>query len=1364
MMNDTKKHIWLSILLIFPLFSLHAFFENNFRKLNMQNGLADNSVYSIHKDKDGFVWFGTGNGLSRYNGKTIQNFGTEQYNMKIDQIYETTDNLLWVVISNILYGFDRYRECFIPVKGQLNGDLNHSNAIHIVNDSLFWSVTDNKLQLLERKSQLDTFGRVSAFSMRIRKEYTLGTNSEILTHICMFPDKTKICIVTNRCRFIIFDPKKERIIIEKNIAPNADLSIQPSSILCDDEYVWIPIIGSGIVRYQRHTGIFDHYFNPDVGTPVLSHNGVYAFIPIHQKGYLAATWNGYTLFTQDKQNPKVQITEIHDNIANYQSLNLESRMISAYYDPKGLLYIGTHGGGIIMSDLREQFYRQFHQQPSTEICSIVADHEGKIWLGTFHEGIMKSTTSIHLENSDLNFSTVEDAVIRHEKAVLSAIRDEEGNLWFGNSDATLTFYDVRSKKFKVYRLPEVPNCQLSTYVWSLYIDRKKRFWVGTRNGLFLFNRQTERSTPVFIGDTHKRIDVSVRAITEGRDNEIWLGTLLGLQKLTFEKGKINIKTGFERKEQLNTGDVRSLVASSDGHLYIGYTEGLGVLSLKEDTISTFYTSRDGLCSNFIGCMTEDNKGRIWLGTNSGISRYSRHQKLFYNYYISGSNRSAAVIGKYLLFGNNNTLTYFNPDDISTSPKVEKVYPLSLEINNQPIAIEEKRNGQVILKKGISYTDEITLNHNNRDFSLTFSNLSFSSNLQKYKYRLLPYQREWIVSDAGKASYTNLPTGNYTLEMRSIYPDGVNSEVTTLSVKILPHWSQSVWFRICMMTLLCAMIYYVIFILRRKQKRIEREMLLEHELQLSKVEREKEKQIREEREHFFTNVAHELRTPLTLLLSPLQELLRKTKNSDKAYPSLTLMYKNGSFLHRLIDDLLCVQKIEAGMVKLQLSEINLAGIIKDIVDSFQPMAETQGINLTVDWPQESIPLWIDVTKISSAIRNLLSNALKYTPPKGWIKLSFERKEIDGRSFGIISVADNGTGIPDKLQKRIFDSFITGYQEPRFSTKMGIGLRIVKNTMDLHHGMVTVKSTLGEGTIFTLAIPEGRSHFIKDDYEIIAPLSGEEKLEDIPEEVYNAQPTEENTPSTAEKHTLLIIEDNADMRDYISGLFSRKYTIFEAKNGEEGVRIATEKLPELIISDVMMPVKDGFTCCREIRAQLETAHIPILMLTAKSEDIDVIKGVQMGADEYVMKPFNPQVLITKVERLILRRKQLKRIYTKSLMLKITPKESGETEVEEDTFMQMVTNIVEANLTNEAFNVQMLAKQLNTSQPTLYRKIKQHSNLSVIEVIRSVRMSKAASLVMENRYSIQEISERVGYNDSNTFRKHFTEQFGVPPSKFM
>ena len=470
-----------------------------------------------------------------------------------------------------------------------------------------------------------------------------------------------------------------------------------------------------------------------------------------------------------------------------------------------------------------------------------------------------------------------------------------------------------------------------------------------------------------------------------------------------------------------------------------------------------------------------------------------------------------------------------------------------------------------------------------------------------------------------------------------------------------------------------------------------------------------------------------------------------------------MYKNGASLHTLVDQLLYVQKIEAGMVKLLLSEVDIVGLVKKVAESIRQMAGVKGFTFNVQLPDDPVYLWIDTEKITSSVSNLLSNAFKYTSPNGEVLLSLTRMERDGKGFCRITVSDTGTGIPDELQKRIFDSFITGDNSPAFSTKVGIGLRIVKNTMDLHHGQVTLDSEPGKGSTFVLLIPEGKSHFIGDLYEVVDYHKHEMEPQFQPLSVQ--ENTEGEVPVT--KKTLLIIEDNVDVRQYIRSLFVAKYTVLEAADGEEGIQVATKEIPDLIISDVMMPVKDGFACCREIRERQETAHIPILMLTARAEDADVLQGSRSGADDYMMKPFNPEVLKAKVENLILQRERLKRIYTKALMLKQEPAEDEEAD---DVFMQKLINVIEKNLSDDNFNVKMLAEQLHMSQPTLYRKVKQRSELSVVDMIRSIRVSKAASLIMENRYSIQEISEMVGFSDARTLRKHFTEQFGVPPSKYM
>ena len=969
----------------------------------------------------------------------------------------------------------------------------------------------------------------------------------------------------------------------------------------------------------------------------------------------------------------------------------------------------------------------------------------------------------YAQGKKLSFSKAETYKGDSEETVLCALKDSVGNLWFGNRDGTLTVYNSKTSTFtsQPLLLNGVVN---KASVWSLYMDKKKRLWIGTEKGLLLYAPQARTCVKLPVEQCLNEKDpLFIRAIAGTKDGTIWLGTgNLGVCKVVESaSGDITAKGGYEQRANIEYHSVRSLLTSSDGNLYIGYIDGFAILPPHLDAIREFYTTNNGLCSNFIGCIAEDGKGHIWLGSNSGISRYSRHQHLFYNYYIAGSNRSALFSNNILFFGNNQSLTYFNPDEIEAYPNNERVLITGIEVDNRAVEIGEKINGQIVLDKMVSYTDQVTLNNDNRDFSLVFNNLSYSNEQQKYNYRLLPYQENWLISDEGeKASYTNLSAGDYVFEVKNIYPDGQTGPVTSLKIVILPHWSNTLAFRILIIVLVLAGIAYCIRLIRIRQKRLESEMQMKHELLTVNLEREKERQIRMERENFFTGVAHELRTPLTLILAPLQELMKQSNPLTDSYKKLQIMFKNATLLHTLADHLLYVQKIEAGMVKLQLTETDLVQLIKNVSEPFRQMSEIRGIHFEVSLPEAKLMYWVDESKIFSAVQNLLSNAFKYTSSGGSILLSVSRIVKDEQGYCQIAVSDTGIGIPENMQKHIFESFITGENVPEISTKIGIGLHIVKNTMDLHHGLVTLESLPGDGSTFVLYIPEGKDHFAQDTYELISsPKKNTKKEAEMKPDLFLC--TEEGSiQEKSTKKALLIIEDNEDVRQYIRSLFFSKYIVYEAGNGEEGVRVAKEKLPDLIISDVMMPVKDGFTCCREIRAQQETAHIPILMLTAKAEDADMLQGANSGADDYMMKPFNPEILKAKVENLIQQRERLKRIYTKALMLK----QDSEEGAKEDAFLQQLIHVIEVNLSNEEFNVKMLAEQLNMSQPTLYRKVKQRSDKSVIDMIRSIRISKAASLILENRYSIQEISEMVGYSDTRTLRKHFTEQFGVSPSKYM
>lgn len=536
-----------------------------------------------------------------------------------------------------------------------------------------------------------------------------------------------------------------------------------------------------------------------------------------------------------------------------------------------------------------------------------------------------------------------------------------------------------------------------------------------------------------------------------------------------------------------------------------------------------------------------------------------------------------------------------------------------------------------------------------------------------------------------------------------------------------------------------------------------------------MERNKEVELRKEREAFFTMAAHELRTPLTLILSPLRELLSKITPAHPFYSRLSVMFKYAEGLHTLTDRLLYIQKAEAGMVKLRLSAVDVLSLMRDVAEGFQPLAAERRI--TYAWVQgaEYITIWADREKLSSVIQNLISNAFKYTPEGGKISLSVERKEFDQKPFCCISVTDTGKGIDAGLLQHIFEPFVTGDADPAVSTRMGVGLKIVKHIVEIHHGRVNVESEPGKGTLFAVYLPEGKSHFEEDDCtwdetpDADDKEKGRESISDLmllPEAEETSQKTEEER--TAARQTVLIIEDNTDMRRYLRDLMKKYYRVLEAENGEEGVKVAVEQVPDLVLSDVMMPVMDGFTCCAELRKRKETAHIPILLLTAKAEDKDSVEASYRGADDYVRKPFNPEVLLAKVAHLLDMRRRLKQIYTRTL-LHASSVSAEKPEGIESEFMQQVLSCIEGHASNPEFNVKVLAGELHMSQATLYRKLKQHTDLSAVELIRHIRMTQAAFLLMETSLPVTEVAERVGFNDLPTFRKHFTDMFGVSPSKY-
>lgn len=1340
---------------------------NELHQLNMSNGLVDNIITCIYQDQDRFMWFGSSNGLSRYDGKQIRNFSVDNARMYVSDIKETSDDKLWVIANEYLYCFDRRKEKFVLPSFQDGKKAISVSAMEITGDSLFWIVKGGQLQCLKRHYKL-VKGDLQ-IEMTVEAGYPFFLDEgESFSNLCASQDGHFLYLVTDKGNLLFFDKIAGKVVrkFKYSINPSANAT----TIMSEGEYIWVSSIVDGVTRLHIPTGRSDYYqYNEDARLSSLSHSDAYGVVALDNDSYIAVTWNGYTLLAPEENDPSKLSATPYTNTSFLQYRNVETRMISVYYDKEGILWIGTRGGGIVYFDFRQHSYMQYHSKKHNEISAQVADKDGRIWLGTYHEGIMRSDQP-YAKSRPLNFSPVGN---QKEVPVFCAIKDSCSNLWFGNASGNLICYDWSSDSFHIYPLNHLGK-KVNSYIVALMIDSRYRFWVCTSAGLYLFDHQTGHFELFSLREALKEdAEPWVTAICEDKQRNIWIGTAKGIVRLS----QVNVRPlkmvhGYEEKENIGARVVSALLTGTDGTVYVGYKNGFGIIPVGEDRITSFYTVKDGLCNDCIDCIVEDEKKRIWLGSISGISRYSRQQHVFYNYYISSSNKSVMLFKNTLFWGNNKSLTYFEPEILTSATIASKTLLTGLEVDNKQINIGEKIKGQVVLDSNIASIDHLELVNANRDFSLLFNNLAFSKDLQKYSYRLYPYQKDWIVSEAGKVSFTNLSAGYYIFEVKTLFPNNTEGDVTALPITILPHWSQTVWFRLLLIFSVLFLVGYIFYSLLRRQRRFKKMIQLKHELTIANLERNAERHIREERENFFMNAAHELRTPLTLILAPIHDIMKSITPSDNWFDSFSRLHKNCLSLQTLVDRLLYVQKIEGGMIKLHLSESDIKEIVSRVANPFLQMAMVKKREFLVQVDTVPLYLWVDVAKIESAVQNLLSNAFKYTSQNGRIELAVSEAEIDGRPYCLVTVSDNGVGIPDDLQQHVFDSFVTGKRIPQYSTSIGLGLHIVKHTMGLHHGFVTLTSRVGEGSRFVLHIPVGLSHFVPGEYEMVPdPVKGdlleECTTEERPMEEVIAEKNEtmEETVNRVKnnKEFLLIIEDHDEMREYLCSLFKEDYNVIEAGNGEEGVAMADKYIPKLIISDIMMPVKDGFECSREIRENKRTFHIPVIFLTAKAEDADRLKSLQIGVDDYIMKPFNPELLKEKVKALIEQRDLLRKLYAKTLMLDEEVLESSEDV--QDVFMPKMLQIIEENLSNRNFTIKVLTDKLNMSQPTLYRKVKQKTGLSIIEVIHGVRMSKAASIIMSGRYSsLTEVAEMVGYDSMISFRKQFVAQFGVLPSKYM
>lgn len=1131
---------------------------------------------------------------------------------------------------------------------------------------------------------------------------------------------------------------------EKNRAEGLSDNKILATITDSKQDVWVLTANSHYVsKYNYESDSFIRYRYDEVPQDVKKR-----FIKQRDRGNVSVSNNTFNWrFETNKLIQRNLLTGEVDiykpELNNPFSLN-DSQINCLYLDDNENLWIATQNGGVNHANLKIKpfvnYLKDKDGKPFVDpvVRVICKDKQNRLWIGSEGSGVtVIERTPAGNVYSYIGRENFPNAEIR------SLLCDKSGNIWIGTKGG-LFQYNIQTRK-----LTQIKGVEIN--VFSLFQDYTGLIWIGTFDGLYTFDPANNRLGHLNPETTSGGKEI--RTIIKDRSQNLWIGTEdKGLTKMERKgikgKEKYEIKRYIHNDENPNSlanDHVYSVVEDGNGQIWVATNGGISVLNESNAKIRNI-TTANGLPDNSIMGVLFDGNKSIWASHKKGLTRinsttfemqsFNMHDGLQGLEFCQSSCYRDPATGE-LYFGGTNGLNSFFPDKIHINNVKPKVVFTKLTVANQIIEPETKINNRLVLGKSIFCTKELTLTWWDKTFSLEFSALHYANPLgNKYKYRLVGYDKEWIQVDASRRTvwYSNLPSGKYRFEVFASNSDGVWSDnPAVLEITILPPWWLTWW----------AIGFYIIvgFLI----------VLFVIKYIASKLELKKNEEIHQAKLKFFTEISHEFRTPLTLIIDPLEKIISGQLTMDTIRQYSVVMQRNAKHLLALINQLLDFRKLESSQLTLKIQKTDFVNFTKALASSFNVLAQQRNIRFEVVSEIDSCELGFDSSKINMVLSNLISNAFKFTPDGGEIIVKIEKasKSSDGV---IIRVSDSGKGIPKDDQTKIFDMF---YQSDKNTTSWqassGIGLALTKELVLLHKGTITVQSEVGKGTSFTVFLPVNEN--------VTAMSQDEENIVDL---TYSVE-TEENLQDniSTDLPLLLVVDDNADIRNYIEMNLSSSYRVVKAPDGSKGLDKAIEIIPDIIISDVMMPEMDGLELCRRLKLDERTSHIPIILLTAKQSDESKVEGYETGADAYLTKPFSSVVLQAQVQNLLEQRQRLRELFKKGTDIEI---KKIAINAADEAFLNKVVERIHENLEDEQFNINALAELLNMSRSQFYRKIKALTNQSLLDFVTTIRMNKALEYLLSGQYNISETASKVGYSMHSNFSRTFTRHFGVSPSKYI
>ncbi|MDX1591495.1 MAG: two-component regulator propeller domain-containing protein [Balneolaceae bacterium] len=1343
----------------------------NFRHLGIDDGLSQNAVFSILQDQKGFLWFGTKDGLNRYDGREFVVYQHNPFDSTtisdpyVTELLEDSLGRIWL--------------------GTVNGDLN-----------LFDRKTErfHRIPLQSGENQKLFTSRVIALEEGITGEIWMGTNGDGLVRVTPSQSPERKFIHTR----YTYDPKNENGLPDNTVygihsdqngrvwfGTNHGLSFykpesdsfthfdfdvlrSDSSLIGDDKKInviyedsqgifWLGA-KSGVIHFEPATGEYEYYPNryesDRYGWGTVNH------IETDGNGHL---WLGTGAGLMHFDTVKKRYTYFQNDPFDPTSLSYDL-ITSLHIDNTGILWIGTAGQGISIMDPYSNRFTKLEKKPDPasrisgfSVRDIFEDDRGIVWLSTH---VLFRWDRENGELTSFEASSSEPDLFGNTGSY-SMIQTPDENIWAATSRGLFEYNPGNGSSRLFTYEPGDTSGLLYKEVNGLLLGHDNTIWIASRTHL---SKMTDRERGVFkhfrFNPAHSQKLMMRPPMIQDNLGMLWVGTAEGL--LSFDPEEeifTHYRNDPSRRNSLSNNNVLSLLedpAEPESIIWVGTSGGLNKMNRETGKFEHF-TEEDGLPNEVIYGVLPDDSGNLWISTNQGLSRFDPVNDTFQNFDVTdGLQSNEFNTGAYfksssgeLFFGGIEGLNYFYPDQIENNPHVPPIVLTSLHLENELITYRARPD---ILDAAISEASQILLSYREDVVTFEFAALSYSApQKNRYAYKLEGYNEEWIESgNLASATYTNLPHGEYIFRIKGTNNDGLwNEEGASVALIVTPPWWHTWWAYSGYLLLFFAGLYLV----RRYELK---KFNLQNQLELEKVQTETLRNLDQLKSQFFANISHEIRTPLTLITGQVEHLLSTDlKSTDRE--RLRMISKNSERLLILINQLLSLSKLEAGKMEMQKEPGDLAAFINNILFSFQSLADSKEITLHFEAQPESIISEYDPDKMEQVFMNLISNAIKFTENGGKLSVSLDMK--DPGTVRIV-IEDTGIGIPESLLPYIFDRF---YQVDQTSTRgfegTGIGLALVHELIEMHDGEIMVESEVDVGTRFIILLDAAESEVLAHQTNHFQEMMSETLIDSSSRVSEPEFEPVQSDKDSVQRELIIVIEDHPDVRAFIVDQLKDQYIILEASNGEEGLSVSQNEIPDLIITDLMMPNMDGYQFTSEIRNDEKTSHIPIIMLTAKGAVEDKIEGLETGVDAYITKPFNIRELRVRVRALLEQRKKLRKQFREATVIK--PSDITDAVVDQ-TFLEKAIDVVESNIGDEGYKVEDFANHMNMSISQLNRKLNALVDQPAGQFIRSIRLQRAEELLKKTQKTVAEICYMVGFNDQSYFSRAFKKQFGHSPSE--